>query len=56
MLTILTNYLFVVKSKKYTNTCVYIGMKLLLITMVIMPSAYVLQLDTMVESVQYSLL
>lgn len=56
MLTILTNYLFVVKAKKYTNTCVYIGMKLLLIIMVIMPSAYVLQLDTMVESVQYSLL
>lgn len=56
MLTILTNYLFVVKSKKYTNTCVYIGMKLLLIIMVIMPSAYVLQLATMVESVQYSLL
>lgn len=56
MLTILTNYLFVVKAKKYTNTCVYIGMKLLLIIMVIMPSAYVLQLATMVESVQYSLL
>lgn len=56
MLTILTNYLFVVKSKKYTNTCVYIGMKSLLIIMVIMPSAYVLQLATMVESVQYSLL
>lgn len=56
MLTILTNYLFVVKAKKYTNTCVYIGMKLLLIIMVIMPSAYVLQLATMVERVQYSLL
>lgn len=56
MLTILTNYLFVVKAKKYTNTCVYIGMKLLLRIMVIMPSAYVLQLATMVERVQYSLL
>lgn len=59
MLTILTNYLFVVKAKKYTNTCVYIGMKLLLrimVIMVVMPSAYVLQLATMVERVQYSLL
>ncbi|SDR85315.1 Uncharacterised protein [Gardnerella vaginalis] len=59
MLTILTNYLFVVKTKKYTNTCVYIGMKSLLrimVIMVIMPSAYVLQLATMVERVQYSLL
>lgn len=62
MLTILTNYLFVVKAKKYTNTCVYIGMKLLLrimvimVIMVIMPSAYALWLATMVERVQYSLL
>lgn len=56
MLTILTNYLFVVKAKKYTNTCVYIGMKLLLIIMVVMPSAYALWLATMVERVQYSLL
>lgn len=59
MLTILTNYLFVVKAKKYTNTCVYIGMKLLLIIMVIMvvmPGAYALWLATMVERVQYSLL
>lgn len=59
MLTILTNYLFVVKAKKYTNTCVYIGMKLLLrimVIMVVMPSAYALWLATMVERVQYSLL
>ena len=59
MLTILTNYLFVVKAKKYTNTCVYIGMKLLLrimVIMVVMPSAYALQMATMVERVQYSLL
>lgn len=65
MLTILTNYLFVVKAKKYTNTCVYIGMKLLLrimvimvimVVMVVMPSAYALWLATMVERVQYSLL
>lgn len=59
MLTILTNYLFVVKAKKYTNTCVYIGMKSLLrimVIMVVMPSAYALQMDTMVERVQYSLL
>lgn len=62
MLTILTNYLFVVKAKKYTNTCVYIGMKSLLrimvimVIMVIMPSAYALQMATMVERVQYSLL
>ncbi len=59
MLTILTNYLFVVKAKKYTNTCVYIGMKSLLrimVIMVVMPSAYALQMATMVERVQYSLL
>lgn len=59
MLTILTNYLFVVKVKKYTNICVYIGMKSLLrimVIMVVMPSAYALQMDTMVERVQYSLL
>lgn len=59
MLTILTNYLFVVKAKKYTNTCVYIGMKLLLrimVIMVVMPSAYALWLATMVERVQYSVL
>lgn len=59
MLTILTNYLFVVKAKKYTNTCVYIGMKSLLrimVIMVVMPSAYALWLATMVERVQYSLL
>ena len=59
MLTILTNYLFVVKAKKYTNTCVYIGMKSLLrimVIMVVMPSAYALQMDTMIERVQYSLL
>lgn len=59
MLTILTNYLFVVKAKKYTNTCVYIGMKSLLrimVIMVVMPSAYALQIATMVERVQYSLL
>lgn len=58
MLTILTNYLFVVKAKKYTNTCVYIGMKSLLrimVIMVVMPSAYALQMATMVERVQYSL-
>lgn len=59
MLTILTNYLFVVKAKKYTNTCVYIGMKSLLrimVIMVVMPSAYALWLATMVERVQYSVL
>lgn len=59
MLTILTNYLFVVKAKKYTNTCVYIGMKSLLrimVIMVVMPSAYALHMATMVERVQYSLL
>ena len=59
MLTILTNYLFVVKAKKYTNTCVYIGMKSLLrimVIMVVMPGAYALQMATMVERVQYSLL
>lgn len=59
MLTVLTNYLFVVKAKKYTNTCVYIGMKSLLrimVIMVVMPSAYALQMATMVERVQYSLL
>lgn len=59
MLTILTNYLFVVKAKKYTNTCVYIGMKSLLrimVIMVVIPSAYALWLATMVERVQYSLL
>lgn len=59
MLTILTNYLFVVKAKKYTNICVYIGMKSslrIMVIMVVMPSAYALQMATMVERVQYSLL